>query len=131
MARCRDIQYGIISLLMDGKKHTITELATNLNVSYKTISRHLNDLSTYYPLTTFIGGRDSGGVQLDNTFINKNIFTNEDLCLILEGLKHLDQQKPETIKLIIKVKNAIQKENPHADTPAISSVRSIDDGRVM
>ena len=130
MARCRDIQYGIISLLMDGKKHTITELATNLNVSYKTISRHLNDLSTYYPLSTYVGGRDSGGVQLKNTFIHTNLFNNEDLSLILEGLTQLNQQSPEIIKLMVKVKNAMQK-HPHADTPAISSVRSKENGQVM
>ena len=128
MARCRNIQYGIINILLDGNKHTINELATRLEVSYKTISRHLDDLSYFYPITTFIGGRNSGGVQLDNTFINKKLFTLEDYKLILKGLETLNNQNFEISKLKEKISNAIRNNYPHANTTAITSERSKNDG---
>ena len=131
MARSRDIQYGIISILLDGNLHTISELATHLEVSYKTISRHLNDLARYYPIKTFIGGRNTGGVQLDNSFLNKKTFSLEEFKLILKGLEALQPTDLQTFNLIEKVKHVISKEYPHADTPAISSVRSKENGQVM
>lgn len=61
--RTRFIQNDIIAYLQDYRKHTMQDLCNELNISRSTCIRHLNDLSMYYNIQTFVG-RYNGGVKL-------------------------------------------------------------------
>ena len=53
--RSRYIQNRILYYLSDGKRHTISEIAQTLEISYKTVQRHITDLSIDYTTTTTVG----------------------------------------------------------------------------
>lgn len=123
----------ILDVLSDNRRHTIAEIANKIEVSYNTVQRHLADLSIRYPIKITTGGRDSAGVQLEEkcNSINK-LLTKDELNLIINALNFLPNDKNVRILKEKLTSNAESfHKNPHADTPAISSVRSIDDGRVM
>lgn len=125
--RCKNIQNSILYILLDCKKHTISEIAEKVEVSYITAQRHISELSMLYPIETIVGGRGSGGVRMVKSFKLYNKFFNKnELQLILNGLVLLQKNGTDTIDLITKLtSNPELYITPHADTTAISSERSI------
>lgn len=124
--KSRNIQNYILYILLDSKKHTISEIAERVEISYSTAQRHISELSLLYPILTFVGGRDSGGVQLKQSYkFYENFFSKNELQLILEGLILLQKDGKDTTDLIERLSpNSELKQTSHADTPAITSERS-------
>lgn len=50
--RSRFIQNEILILLSDKKVHTAQEIADALEISARTVYRHISDMSSVYPITT-------------------------------------------------------------------------------
>lgn len=101
--RNKTIQNSILYILLDCKKHTISEIANKVEISYSTAQRHIAELSTLYPILTYVGGRDSGGVQFTNSYkFYEKFFTPNELELILEGLVLLHKDGKDTTSLIKK-----------------------------
>ena len=87
------ITADILNLLSDGKKHTMQEIADAVEVSERTVRRHITSLSYRYPIETFCGGIERGGVKLDKKYIqNGKIRTNYEVALIKEGLLLLKEK---------------------------------------
>ena len=93
--RSRYIQNDIIAILQDGKLHRMQEICNELAISRSTCIRHITDLSIHYNIQTFVGGRDSGGVQLipEQKVSVKNLNT-DDLQLIISKLSLLQNDNP-------------------------------------
>lgn len=116
------IQTYILSILIDCKKHTISEIAEKVEISYSTAQRHISQLATYFPIITIPGGRDTGGVQMLQSYdIISNFFDKEELLLLLEGVKLLEGKGEDVTSLIAKLTPA--SDESHADTPATPSAR--------
>ncbi len=78
--RGSSITADILNVLMDGKVHTMTEIAEVVEVTRKTVQKHIASLSYRYPIETFHGGEKRGGVYLDKQYIaNGHIFTRAEL----------------------------------------------------
>ena len=56
------ITADILNILSDCKVHTMQEIADEVEVSEKTVRRHIQSLSYRYPIETFRGGDKRGGV---------------------------------------------------------------------
>ncbi len=90
------ITADILNVLSDGKRHTMQEIADIVEVSEKTIRRHVSSLSYRFPIETFCGGQERGGVKLDKRYIqNGKIRTKEELRFIKEGLLLLMEREGE------------------------------------
>lgn len=124
------IAKDILDVLSDQKRHTIMDIAEQIEVSYNTVQRHLADLSLRYPIKITTGGRDSAGVQLISIDCSFNKFlTYEELSLLIKALDLLPNNKENEL-LKIKLQNCLEssRKSPHADTPATTSVRSNENG---
>ena len=87
------ITADILSLLSDGKVHTLQEIADEVEVSKITVHRHIQSLSYRYPIETFCGGINRGGVYLDKDYIYQgSTLTNDELQLINKALLLLQEQ---------------------------------------
>lgn len=87
------ITADILSLLSDGKVHTLQEIADEVEVSKITVYRHIQSLSYRYPIETFCGGINRGGVYLDKDYIYQgSTLTNDELQLINKALLLLQGQ---------------------------------------
>ena len=87
------ITADILSLLSDGKVHTLQEIADEVEVSKITAHRHIQSLSYRYPIETFCGGINRGGVYLDKDYIYQgSTLTNDELQLINKALLLLQGQ---------------------------------------
>ena len=87
------ITADILSLLSDGKVHTLQEIADEIEVSKITVHRHIQSLSYRYPIETFCGGINRGGVYLDKDYIYQgSTLTNDELQLINKALLLLQGQ---------------------------------------
>lgn len=87
------ITADILSLLSDGKVHTLQEIADEVEVSKITVHRHIQSLSYRYPIETFCGGINRGGVYLDKDYIYQgSTLTNDELQLINKALLLLQKQ---------------------------------------
>lgn len=87
------ITADILSLLSDGKVHTLQEIADEVEVSKITVHRHIQSLSYRYPIETFCGGINRGGVYLDKDYIYQgSTLTNNELQLINKALLLLQGQ---------------------------------------
>lgn len=98
--RCQktSISDDIIFILSDSKIHTLKELAEKIEVSRITIYRHIQSLSYRYPIQTFCGGINRGGVKLDSNYIhNGKLLTNDELQLINKALLLLQKSKSENV----------------------------------
>lgn len=85
--RNSSITADILSVLSDGKRHTMQEIANQVEVCERTVRRHVQSLSYRYPIETFCGGIERGGVRLDKKYIqNGRIRTKEEIEFIKEGL---------------------------------------------
>ena len=87
------ITADILSLLSDGKVHTLQEIADEIEISKMTVRRHIQSLSYRYPIQTFCGGINRGGVFLDKDYIYQgSTLTNDELQLINKALLLLQGQ---------------------------------------
>ncbi len=85
----------ILNFISDGKIHTLQEIADEVEISYSTAKRHIQSLSYRYPIETFCGGINRGGVRLDSKKIYQGkILSNDELQLIYNGLKLLQKLDP-------------------------------------
>ena len=124
--RSKTIQYYILHILLDCKRHTLSEIAEKAEISYSTAQRHLSELSSIFPIEIIAGGRNSGGVQMkQSSQLYKHFFRKDELQLIIEGLVLLQKDGKNTNDLIRKISAPPElKQTSHADTPAITSERS-------
>ena len=86
--KASSITADILNILSDGKKHTMGEIAQELEISERTVRRHIQSLSYRYPIETFCGGIERGGVYLDKKYCDgTRIFTKNQLELIVKALQ--------------------------------------------
>ena len=86
------ITADILNILSDGKLHTFNEIAEIVEVSRKTVERHILSLSYRYPIETFRGGINRGGVQLDKKYLNQGkIRSRDELQIISQALELLQK----------------------------------------
>lgn len=87
-----DITADILNFISDGKVHTMNQIAEACEVSKRTVNRHIQSLSYRYPIDTFRGGIDRGGVILDTKYIVQGkIITNEKLQILGKALDLLQK----------------------------------------
>ena len=124
--RSKTIQNYILYILLDCKKHTLSEIAEKTEISYSTAQRHLSELASIFPIEIIAGGRNTGGVQMIQSFqLYKHFFSKDELQLIIEGLVLLQKDGKNTDDLIRKISASTElNQTSHADTPAITSERS-------
>ncbi len=80
----RDIQADILSVISDGKIWTMKEIAEKVEVSYKTVYRHIHELSYRFNIQISCGGIQRGGVQLIlERKVSVESLTNEDIDVII------------------------------------------------
>ena len=92
--RKSSITADILHVLNDGKIHTMQQIADEVEVSERTIRRHIQSLSYRYPIETFKGGDNKGGVYLDKSAIHQGkILTRDELQIISKALRLLQESK--------------------------------------
>ena len=81
------ITADILNILSDNKVHTLQEIADEVEISKMTVRRHIQSLSYRYPIETFCGGINRGGVYLDKDYVYQgSTLTNDELQLINNAL---------------------------------------------
>lgn len=112
------ITADILNILSDCKVHTMQEIANEVEVSEKTIRRHIQSLSYRYPIQTFCGGVNRGGVYLDKDYIHQGkILTTDELQVIAKALTMLQNSESEDVNqdlikgLILRFTQPTNKEN--------------------
>ena len=102
------ITADILHVLNDGKEHTLIEIAEIVEVSERTVRRHIQSLSYRYPIETFKGGDKRGGVFLDKSAIHQGkILSRDELQIISKALRLLQESEckdvdHEVLKKLIK-----------------------------
>ena len=92
--RMSSITADILNVLADGKVHKLHEIARKVEVSRITVQRHIKSLSYRYPIETFSGGENKGGVYLDKNYIYQGLMlTNDELQVINQALAMLQNSK--------------------------------------
>jgi len=92
------ITADILNILSDCKIHSMQEIADEVEVSERTIRRHIQSLSYRYPIQTFCGGINRGGVYLDKNYIYQGaILSNDELQLIVKGLSLLQKTDDQSL----------------------------------
>lgn len=92
LPKCSSTIADILNILSDGKIHTINQIANEVEVSRSTAKRHLQSLAYRYPIETFCGGIEKGGVILDRRYIVQGkIITNEKLQILGKALDLLQK----------------------------------------
>ena len=92
------ITADILNVLSDCKIHTMQEIADIVEVSKITVRRHIQSLSYRYPIQTFCGGINRGGVCLDKDYIHQGkILTNDELQVINKALTLLQKCGSEDV----------------------------------
>ena len=92
--RSSSVTADILNYISDGKIHTLQEIANEVDVSYSTAKRHIQSLAYRYPIETFCGGINRGGVKLDTKYIVQGkIITNEKLQILGKALSLLQKSK--------------------------------------
>ena len=88
------ITADILNILSDCKIHTINEIADEVEVSRSTVKRHIQSLSFRYPIQSFCGGINRGGVYLDKNYVYQGqTLTNDELQIIGRALKLLQKSE--------------------------------------
>lgn len=86
------ITADILNFLSDCKVHTLQEIADEIEVSKITVYRHIQSLSYRYPIQTFCGGANKGGVYLDKGYVYQGkTMTTAELQLISNALELLQK----------------------------------------
>ena len=102
------ITADILHVLNDGKVHTMQQIADEVEVSERTVRRHIQSLSYRYPIETFVGGDKRGGVFLDKSAIHQGkILSRDELQIISMALRLLQESEckdvdHELLKKLIK-----------------------------
>ena len=92
------ITADILNILCDGKVHKMQDIADEIEVSRRTVIRHIQSLSYRYPIQTFCGGRKGGGVILESKYIiHGKILTRTKLDLLNQAFDLL-QKSNEDLK---------------------------------
>ena len=92
------ITADILNVLSDGKVHKMQEIADELEISRCTVQRHIQSLSYRYPIETFCGGINRGGVILDKKYIvNGKIISNDKLQIIGKALALLQNANDTSV----------------------------------
>lgn len=99
--RSRFIQNEILILLSDKKVHTAQEIADTLEISVRTVYRHISDLSNIYPITTGCSISFRGIKLLENN-IQSNIFTGWEIDYLLSIIP-TDIHESKVKKLVDKL----------------------------
>ena len=87
------ITADILNILSDNKIHTMNEIAEKLEISRITVVRHIQSLSYRYPIQTFCGGINRGGVYLDKDYIYQGkTLAIDELQIINNALSLLQKQ---------------------------------------
>ena len=87
------ITADILNILSDGKVHTLQEIADEIEVSKITVYRHIQSLSYRFPIETFCGGINRGGVFLDKDYIYQGqTLSIDELQIINNALLLLQKQ---------------------------------------
>ena len=90
------ITADILNILSDCKVHTMQEIADEVEVSEKTVRRHIQSLSYRYPIETFCGGDKRGGVYLDKKYLHQGkIRSRDELQIISQALELLQKSGSE------------------------------------
>ena len=74
------ITADILSFISDGQVHTMQEIADEIEVSNCTVQRHIQSLSFRYPIETFHGGDNRGGVFLDKKYLHQGKISQTMSC---------------------------------------------------
>ena len=95
--RSSSITADILNFISDGKRHTYQEIADEVEVSYRTVRRHIASLSYRYPIEVSSGGKDKGGgVLLDKKYLNQGkIRSRDELQIISKALRLLQESGGE------------------------------------
>ena len=92
------ITADILNILSDCKIHSMQEIANEIEVSRQTVYNHIQSLSYRYPIQTFCGGINRGGVYLDKNYIYQGaILSNDELQLIVKGLSLLQKTNDQNL----------------------------------
>ena len=90
------ITADILNILSDGKVHTMQEIADEVEVCRKTVYNHIQSLSYRYPIETFRGGDNKGGVYLDKKYLHQGkIRSRDELQIISQALELLQKSGSE------------------------------------
>ena len=103
--RASSITADILNVLSDGKKHTMREIAEIVEVSERTVRRHIQSLSFRYPIETFCGGIERGGVWLRKEYCDgTKTFTKKEVEIITKALELLNNfEASEDVESLLKV----------------------------
>ena len=108
--RTRNIQADILDYISDNKIHTLQEIAEAVEVSKKTVYRHIQDLSYRFDISTFKGGIDRGGIRLNPAEkLNTNYLNEDELQLIMSKLESLQDSSPNIKKFVKSIAPLIEK----------------------
>lgn len=92
------ITADILNVLSDCKVHSLQEIADEVEVSKMTVRRHIQSLSYRYPIQTFCGGINRGGVCLDKDYIHQGkVLTHDELQVINKALTLLQKCGSEDV----------------------------------
>ena len=92
------ITADILNVLSDCKVHTMQEIATELEISKRTVIRHIQSLSYRYPIQTFCGGINRGGVYLDKNYLYQGkTLSIDELQLVSKALELLQRSNADCI----------------------------------
>lgn len=92
------ITADILNVLSDCNVHSLQEIADEVEVSKMTVRRHIQSLSYRYPIQTFCGGINRGGVCLDKDYIHQGkVLTNDELQVINKALTLLQKCGSEDV----------------------------------
>jgi len=97
------ITADILNAISDGKVHTFQQIADEVEVSKKTVYRHIQSLSYRYPIETFRGGDNRGGVYLDKAYVYQGkVRSRDELQIIVKALKLLQETNTDVDPQIVK-----------------------------
>ena len=86
------ITADILNILSDCKVHTLQEIADEVEVHKNTVLKHIQSLAYRYPINTFCGGINRGGVQLDEKYLHQGkIRSRDELQIISQALRLLQK----------------------------------------
>ena len=90
------ITADILNILSDCKVHTLQEIADEVEVHKNTVYNHIQSLIYRYPIQTFSGGINRGGVYLEKNYVYQGrVLTHDELQVINKALTML-QNSEET-----------------------------------
>ena len=91
-----DLKYSsitadIINILSACKLHKMQEIADKVEVSERTVRKHIQSLSYRYPIQTFCGKKNGGVILDDNYLFQGKIRSNDELQIIEQALRLLQK----------------------------------------